>query len=68
MIEKGVLPMEEKKRGRGRPKADKPKEIRFSIRLSSESYERLKEYSDRNGLTVTGAINQAIERMYQSSK
>ena len=44
----------------GRPKAEKPKEIRYSIRLDSETEEKLKEYCNNHGITRGEAIRQGI--------
>lgn len=47
----------------GRPKAEKPKEIRYSVRLDRETEERLREYCDRNELTRGEAIRKAIGKL-----
>lgn len=44
----------------GRPKAEKPKEIRYSIRLDAETEARLQEYCKRNGITRGEAIRKGI--------
>ena len=44
----------------GRPKDDNPKDIRFSIRLDSETFARLQQRCERDSLTVAQAIRQAI--------
>ena len=44
----------------GRPKTDKPKEIKFSIRLDQEMLERLVEYCEKNNITKGGAIRKAL--------
>lgn len=44
----------------GRPKAEKPKEIRYSVRLDAETEERLQEYCKRNGITRGEAIRKGI--------
>lgn len=44
----------------GRPKAEKPKEIRYSVRLDVETEARLQEYCKRNGITRGEAIRKGI--------
>lgn len=44
----------------GRPKADKPKEVRYSVRLDIETEEKLKEYCKINGITRGEAIRRGI--------
>ncbi len=44
----------------GRPKADKPKDIRFSIRLDAETEEKLQTYCTKHGITKGEAIRQGI--------
>lgn len=45
----------------GRPKAEKPKEIRYSIRLDVETEERLKQYCEAHKITRVAAIRRGIE-------
>lgn len=49
----------------GRPKADKPKEIRYSIRLDAETEEKLKTYCEQNGITRGEAIRQGIDLLLE---
>ena len=44
----------------GRPKAEKPKDIRYSIRLDAETENRLQKYCERNGITRGEAIRKGI--------
>ncbi len=44
----------------GRPKAEKPKEIRYSIRLDVETEEKLKSYCEQHRITRGEAIRQGI--------
>ena len=44
----------------GRPKAEKPKDIKYSIRIDAETEQRLKEYCEKHGITKGEAIRQAI--------
>ena len=45
----------------GRPKAEKPKEIRYSIRLDLETECALKEYCEEHNITRGEAIRSAIK-------
>lgn len=44
----------------GRPKADKPKDIRYSVRLDLETELKLKEYCNKHGITRGKAIRKGI--------
>ena len=44
----------------GRPKIEKPKEIKFSIRLDQEMYERLEMYCEKNSISKAEAIRKAL--------
>ena len=44
----------------GRPKREKPKEIKFSIRLDQEMYERLEMYCEKNSISKAEAIRKAL--------
>ena len=52
----------------GRPKAEKPKEIRYSIRLDVETEEKLKEYCEENNITRGKAVRQGIELLLSQNK
>ena len=52
----------------GRPKAEKPKEIRYSIRLDMETEERLEEYCEKNGITKGEAIRRGIDLLLSKKK
>jgi len=45
---------------KGRPKTEKPKDNRFSIRLDQEMLERLIEYCEKNNMTRAEAIRKAL--------
>lgn len=47
----------------GRPKTEKPKEIRFSIRLDKETNDKLISYCDSKKITKGEAIRIAIDRL-----
>nr|WP_300656659.1 CopG family transcriptional regulator [uncultured Acetatifactor sp.] len=44
----------------GRPKADKPKDVRFSIRLDAETEDKLQTYCAKHGITKGEAIRRGI--------
>lgn len=44
----------------GRPKSDKPKDVRFSIRLDNDTFSRLQQRCEKESITVAQAIRQAI--------
>lgn len=44
----------------GRPKADNPKEVRYSIRLDVEAESKLKAYCTEHGITRGEAIRRGI--------
>lgn len=44
----------------GRPKAEKPKTIRYSIRLDEETEVALQEYCEKHGITRGEAIRNGI--------
>lgn len=45
---------------KGRPKVEKPKEVRYTIRLDQETEERLQEYCKEHGITRGEAIRRGI--------
>ena len=45
----------------GRPRAENPKYIKYSIRMDEETEQRLKAYCEDKGITKGEAIRQAIE-------
>ena len=46
----------------GRPKSDNPKDIRFSIRLDTDTNARLEKYAEENQITVAEVIRRAIRK------
>ena len=52
----------------GRPKAEKPKEIRYSIRLDLETEEKLKEYCEEHGITRGEAVRKGINLLLSQNK
>lgn len=52
----------------GRPKVDKPKDIRYSIRIDQETEMRLVEYCEKNGITKGEAIRQGIHLLLEKEK
>ena len=49
----------------GRPKADKPKNIKYSIRLDADIESRLAEYCIKYDITKGEAIRRGIELLLQ---
>ncbi len=52
----------------GRPKADKPKDIRYSIRLDAETEQRLIDYCEKHNITKGEAIRQGIHLLLATKK
>ena len=52
------------KRKVGRPAEDNPKRSPVTIRLTSDDYSRLKEYSEQHSKTMTQVIMEGIELVY----
>lgn len=52
----------------GRPKVDKPKDIRYSIRIDQETEKRLVEYCEKKGITKGEAIRQGIHLLLGKEK
>lgn len=52
----------------GRPKAEKPKDIRYSIRLDADTEHRLVEYCEKNNITKGEAIRQGIHLLLATKK
>ena len=44
----------------GRPKTEKPKDIRFSIRLDAETDAKLNEYCSKNNISKGEAVRKGI--------
>lgn len=44
----------------GRPKAENPKQARFSIRLDAETEKKLQEYCEKHSISKGEAIRQGI--------
>ncbi len=52
----------------GRPKVDKPKDIRYSIRLDLETEQKLQNYCKKNNITKGEAIRQGIHLLLSEKK
>ena len=52
----------------GRPKADKPKDVRFSIRLDEETEQKLQAYCEKCGITKGEAIRRGIHLLLAKEK
>ncbi len=49
----------------GRPKAEKPKDIKYSIRIDAETERKLQEYCTEHNITKGEAIRQGIHLLLQ---
>ena len=52
----------------GRPKADNPKDVRYSIRLDAQTEQKLQAYCSEHGITRGEAVRRAIGLLLQSKK
>lgn len=52
----------------GRPKAEKPKEIKYSIRTDAETESKLERYCAKHGITKGEAYRKGIELLLSQSK
>ena len=52
----------------GRPKSDKPKSNRFSIRLDDETEQKLEMYCNEHRITKGEAIRQGIHLLLKKKK
>lgn len=52
----------------GRPKAEKPKNIRYSVRLDDETEQKLQELCKQLGITKGEAIREAIRLLLLESQ
>ena len=52
----------------GRPKVEKPKNIRYRVRLEIEIEEKLKQYCKNNRITKGEAIRQGLDLLLGNKK
>jgi len=52
----------------GRPKAEKPKDVKYSIRLDIETEEKLKNYCEVYNITKGEAIRRGIHLLLDTKK
>ena len=52
----------------GRPKAENPKDIRYSVRLDDETEIKLQKYCEEHGITKGEAIRQGIHLLLGEKK
>lgn len=50
----------------GRPKAEKPKSSKISIRFTDEEFEQLKERADHNNQTITETIREGVRLLFKT--
>lgn len=52
----------------GRPKVEKPKDVKYSIRIDGETEARLQSYCERHGISKGEAIRQGIHLLLDKEK
>lgn len=52
----------------GRPKAEQPKDVKYSIRLDAETEKKLKAYCESHNISKGEAIRQGIHLLLQQKK
>jgi len=52
----------------GRPKAENPKAVKYSIRLDVATEEKLQGYCEKHGITKGEAIRQGIHLLLEQEK
>lgn len=52
----------------GRPKAENPKDVRYSIRLDVETEQRLMQYCEEHAITKGEAIRRGIHLLLAEKK
>lgn len=52
----------------GRPKTEKPKTVKYSIRLDDETENQLQEYCKLNGITKGEAFRNGLKLLFSESK
>lgn len=50
----------------GRPKADTPKQHTLSVRVTDNELQRLKEYADSHGMTITQLLHTGVELLLRT--
>jgi len=51
----------------GRPKAESPKKMNVSLRMTKEEYEKLKKYAAEHNLTITEVVHRGVHLLYETS-
>ena len=52
----------------GRPKTEKPRDYKISVRFTEEEHQLLKECAAENNLTITQTIRKGILEMLKSKR
>lgn len=52
----------------GRPKAENPKNVDIKVRFDEKGNELLIEYCERNNISRTEAIRQAVKKLLEDEK
>lgn len=52
----------------GRPKAESPKKMNVSFRMTEAEYKKLAEYAAEHNLTITEVLHRGVHLLYEISK
>lgn len=52
----------------GRPKAESPKKMNVSFRMTEDEYKKLAEYAAKHNLTITEVLHKGVQLLYETSK
>lgn len=52
----------------GRPKAESPKKMNVSFRMTEAEYKKLAEYATEHNLTITEVLHRGVHLLYEISK
>ncbi len=50
----------------GRPKSDTPKQHTLSVRVTDSELQRLQEYADSHGMTITQLLHTGVELLLRT--
>lgn len=51
----------------GRPKAESPKKMNVSFRMTKEEHEKLTKYAEKHNLTITEVLHRGVHLLYETS-
>ncbi len=52
----------------GRPKAESPKKMNVSFRMTEAEYKKLAEYATEHNLTITEVLHKGVHLLYGTSE